>query len=282
MSAVDKLEARLRALRSTGRKGIAPYLTAGDGGTASTLAVLRELADLDVPCAVLGVPYGDPIADGPMVQAANDRALAAGTTFEEVLEILSRLRRGGPGELGRDLPVVVMSYASPLVRRGWTNAVTALARAGADGLIVADLPLEEAGAMHAAARTAGIAPVFAVTPTTSEQRTTSAIQLSRGFVYALGRLAVSGTRNELDEQAQSFLARVRRVAGGLPIAVGSGITSAEDVGAALRHADLAVVGSAFVEHVHQSVSAAVAPRKLDAARLATREFLQVLTVGIPS
>lgn len=281
MSAADKLELRLRALRSTGRKGIAPYLTAGDGGTAVTLTVLRELADLDVPCVELGLPFSDPIADGPLLQAANDRALASGTTFEEVLEILSRFRRGGPGELGRDLPVIVMSYANPLVRRGWANAVNALARAGADGLLVADLPIEEAGAMHAAARAAGIAPIFFVAPTTSEQRTTTAVQLSRGFVYAIGRLGVTGARTELDEQAQAFLARVRRAAGGLPVAVGFGISCAEDVSAALRHADLAIVGSAFVEHVHQAVSQAVAPRKLDAARLATREFLQVLVSGVP-
>jgi len=282
VSAVDKLELRLRALRATGRKGIAPYLTAGDGGSDVTLAILRELAERDVPCVELGLPFSDPIADGPLLQAANDRALAAGTTFEEVLEILSRFRRGGRGELGRDLPVIVMSYSNPLVRRGWGNAVRALARAGADGLLVADLPIEEAGAMSSAARMAGIAPIFFVAPTTSEQRMTTAIQMSRGFVYAIGRLGVTGARTELDDAAQAFLARVRQVAGGLPVGVGFGISNASEVGAALKHADLAIVGSAFVEHVHQAVSQAAPPRRLDAARVAAREFLQVLSGGLPA
>jgi tryptophan synthase alpha chain len=218
VTAADKLETRLRALRATGRKGIAPYLMAGDGGNDVTLALLRELSDLDVPCVELGLPFSDPIADGPVLQAANDRALAAGTTFEEVLDMLSTFRRGGRGELGRDLPVVVMGYANTLVKRGWGNAVRALAKAGADGLLVADLPVEEAGAMASAARLAGIAPIFFVAPTTSEARMASAIQMSRGYVYAIGRLGVTGARTDLDPEAQTFLQRVRarggRAAGG--------------------------------------------------------------------
>lgn len=277
MSAADRLEQRLRALRATGRKGIAPYLTAGDGGSDVTLAILRELADLDVPCVELGLPFSDPIADGPLLQAANDRALAAGTTFEELLEILSRFRRGGRGEIGRDLPVVVMSYTNPLVRRGWGNALRALARAGADALLVSDLPIEEAGAMASAARMAGIAPIFFVAPTTSSSRLLTAVQMSRGFVYAIGRLGVAGGRAELDDQAQAFLARVRDVASGLPVAVGFGIATAEDAEAALKHADLAIVGSAFVEHVHREVARATPPKRVDAARHAAREFLQILS-----
>lgn len=280
VSAADKLEQRLRALRATGRKGIAPCLTAGDGGRDVTLAVLRELADLDVPCVELGLPFGAPIAEGPLLQAANERALSAGTNFEDVLELLSTFRRGGRGELGRELPIVVMSYAAPLAQRGWGNALRALARAGADALRVADLPIEEAGAMSSAARLAGLAPVFFVAPSTTEARLVSAVQMSRGFVYAVGRLGTEHVHGELDADAQQFLGRVRRVAGTLPLAVGYGLSNATDVRAALQHADFAFVGGAFVDHVHQAVARASPQRKHDAARVATREFVQIVFGGL--
>jgi len=281
-NAADKLEARLRALRATGRKGIVPHLTAGDGGSEVTLAVLRELAERDVPCVALGLPFSDPIADGPELQAAHARALTGGTTFEEVLEILQRFRRGGRGVLGQDLPIVITSYANPLVKRGWSPALNALARAGADALLVADLSIEDAAPMSAAARQAGLAPVFFVAPTTAEARLHSAIQLSRGFVYAIGKLGVTSARTELDAEAQAFLERVRTAAGGLSVAVGFGIAGADDVRAALQHADLALVGSAFVEHLHQAVARASPQRRSDAARVAAREFLQILAGGVPT
>lgn len=276
MSAADRLEARLRALRITGRKGIVPYVTAGDGGSEVTLAILRELDDLRVPCVALGLPFSEPIADGPVLQAANDRALASGMSFEELVEILVRLRRGGRGEMGRDVPVVVMSYARPLVRRGWEQATRTLARAGADGLIVADLPIQDAGTLLGSARAAGLAPIFFVAPTSSDGQVSSAVRASRGFVYAVGRLSVAGSAREPDGRAREFLARVREAAGGLSLVVGFGISNAVEAQAVLAHADLALVGGAFVEHVHRAVAAAEPLRRALAARAAAREFLQVL------
>lgn len=269
----------MRVLRASGRKGLVPYVAAGDGGSEVTLALLRELSDLDVPCIALGLPFSEPIADGPVLQAANDRALASGMSFEELIEILVRLRRGGRGEMGRDVPVVVMSYARPLVRRGWDHATRSLARAGADGLIVADLPIADAGALLSSCNACGLAPIFFVAPTSSASQLSSAARASRGFVYAIGRLGVAGGSRSLDEDAQAFLGRVRTAAGGLSLVVGFGVSNAAELRSVLEHADLALVGGSFVEHVHRAVSQAEPQRRAAAARAAAREFLQIF--GLP-
>lgn len=280
VSAADKLEVRLRALRATGRKQVAASVTAGDGGRDVTLALLRELADLDVPCVELALPSHVPLGESAPLRAANERALAAGTTFEELLELLSALRRGGRGELGRDLPVVVTSSASALVQRGWGNAVRALARAGADALRITDLAVEDAGPMASAARMCGIAPVFFVAAVTPDARLDSAVKMSRGFVYAAVSHGATDAHGELDESARSFLGRVRRAAQSLPVAAGLGLSNAADVRAALQHADFAFVGSAFVDHVHHAVARAAPPRRVDAARVAAREFVQIVSSGL--
>lgn len=260
---------------------MAPFITAGDGGLDVTLAVLRALDKCNVPCVELGLPFSDPIADGPVLQNAAQRALASGTTFDAILEMLIRFRRGSDGFIGSELPIAIMSYANPLVRRGLDRALPALAQAGADGILVADMPVEEAGPMESAAKRCGLAPIFFVAPTTSAVRMESAIAHSQGFVYAIGRFGVTGESTELDDAAQEFLARVRAAAKGLPVGVGFGITNAEQVTAATKHADIAIVGSALVEHIHRAVSTAHEDRP-QAAADATRSFLAALSHGIPA
>jgi len=240
---------RLEAMRERGERGLAPYVTAGDGGLETTLAVLRALDRAGAACVELGLPFSDPIADGPVLQAAADRALAARTNFQGVLAMPREFRRESP------MPVVIMSYANPLLRRGWQAAAKAIAGAGGDALLVADLPVEEGDAMRAAAIYAGLAPIFFVSPTTSDERMSRAIEASRGFVYAIGRFGVTGARTKLDPAAQAFLARVRERSNGLPVAVGFGIATAEDVRAAVEHADLAIVGSALVKRIHEALEA---------------------------
>jgi tryptophan synthase alpha chain len=271
----------LERLRARGGRGLAPFITAGDGGLDVTLAVLRALDKCNVPCVELGLPFSDPIADGPVLQNAAQRALSSGTTFDAILEMLIRFRRGSDGFLGSELPIAIMSYANPLVRRGLDRALPALAQAGADGILVADMPVEEAAPMESAARRCGLAPIFFVAPTTSAVRMESAIAHSQGFVYAIGRFGVTGESTELDATAQEFLARVRAAAKGLPVGVGFGITNAEQVAAATKHADIAIVGSALVEHIHQAVSRARNGRP-EAAADATRSFVAGLSKGLPA
>jgi tryptophan synthase alpha chain len=272
----NRLERRLAALRAEGRRGIAPYVTAGDGGPETTLAVLRALEREGAACAELGVPFSDPIADGPKLQAAHQRALEAGTTLDGVLETLARLRRGSDGAPASDLPVVLMSYANPLLRRGWQRACEEIASAGGDALLVADLPVEEGEALLEPARRAGLCPIFFAAPTSGDERILRAAAWSRGFLYVIGRTGVTGAPTELDQGFQGFVARVRALAGELPLGVGFGIDGPEAVARAVRHADLAIVGSALAVHVHRTAGG-----KAELAGPAAADFLRRLSAGIP-
>jgi len=265
--AKNRLETRLRSLRARGDHGLAPFVMAGDGGLGTTLAILKAVEEAGAVCVELGLPCSDPIADGPVLQAAAERALSAGTTVDAVLATLSQFRETSA------LPVVVMTYANPLIARGWDAATRAIAAAGGDGLIVADLPVDEGEEMAACATAAGLAPIFFVSPTTSAERMTRAVRASRGFVYAIGRFGVTGVVTDLDAPTQDFLARVAREAGGLPVAVGFGIATPQAVTAALRHADLAIVGSALTQRIQAEASSPPAAT--------ARAFVRELVKGIP-
>lgn len=249
----ERLEAKLAELQATDACAIAPYVTAGDGGLERTLGVLEALERAGAACCELGVPFSDPIADGPVLQAAAQRALAAGTTFDGVLDVVRRFRAGG-GEM----PICAFSYANPILRRGWEGAARALAEAGADGILIPDLPVEEGGPLRTAAESAGIAPIFFVTPTTSDARVLRAAEASRGFLYVIGRTGITGASTDLSEAAGEYLARVKGLSS-LPLGVGFGIGSAGQVAAVARHARLAIVGTALVQRLHESAAEAADP-----------------------
>jgi tryptophan synthase alpha chain len=276
-----RLETRLRSLARERRRALAPYVTAGDGGVARTLAVLRALDAEGAACAELGIPFSDPIADGPVLQAAADRALAAGTAFPRVLELLRSLRAGGHDAPPSELPIVVMSYANPLLRRGLARSLAELARAGADAILVADLPIEEADDLRRAASESHLAPIFFVAPTTTPERVARACAASRGYLYAIGRFGVTGAGSRFDADAQDFLRRTKAAAGELSLAVGFGIASPDDVRAATRHADLAIVGSALVAAIHSAAPDTGADGDRRAARAAA-EFVRELSKGLPT
>jgi tryptophan synthase alpha chain len=282
---VNRLESRLSALRRGGRRALAPYVTAGDCGYETTLSVLRALDEPDVACVELGLPFSDPIADGPVLQAAAERALAAGATFERSLAAIERLRRGASSAPPCDLPIAVMAYANLLVRRGWNESLAMIARAGADALLVPDLPVEEGAPMASAAVECGLAPIFFVSPTTDDERMQRAIAMSRGFVYAIGRVGVTGAPTAIGRALGEFLARVRSAARArsraseLSIAVGFGIATPEHVSAATREGDLAITGSALVQRVHEAALAA--PENAQAAAAAARAFVRELARGLP-
>lgn len=275
----NRLETRLQELRRRGAKGVAPYVTAGDGGLETTLQVLRALDRAGATCVELGVPFSDPIADGPVLQAAAERALAAGTTLDGILSMLREFRGGSRGEAGSDMPVAIFSYANPLLRRGWQEVCRRIAKAGGDALLIPDMPVEEGAEMRAAAGEAGLCPVFFVAPTTSPERLAAAAGASRGFLYAIGRFGVTGGETALDERTLEFLRRAR-AATELPLAVGFGLRSAEQVAAVTRYADLAIVGSALVAHIHAAASGA--EDYLEAAAQAAGEFLSQLIEGVPA
>lgn len=249
-------------------RGVAPYLTAGDGGLDETLRVMHALESAGACALELGVPFSDPIADGPRLQEAAQRALLAGTTLDAILEMLARYRTEGGA-----LPVALMSYANPLLRRGWEALAHRSADAGADAWIVPDLPVEEAAEMRAAAGAHGLGTIFFVAPTSGEARTAAACAASTAFVYVVGRVGVTGSATALDASVTDFLDRVHTAAR-TPVAVGFGIASAEDVTTATAHAEIAIVGTALVQRLHE---ARIAGR--DTAAVA-REYLHTLTSAI--
>ena len=273
----NRLETKLAALRAEKRCGLAPYVTAGDGGLETTLAVLRALDRAGVACIELGLPFSDPTADGPVVQASAERGIAAGASFDRVLDLLARFRREAPAG---QVPIVVMAYANTLLRRGWDGSCKALAEAGADGVLGVDVPAEEGRALAAAAESAGIAAIFFASPTTEADRLARSVQLSRGFLYAIGRLGVTGARAAIAPTQAAFPDRVRAAAGDLPVAVGFGLSTAEQVRAVAGHADLAIVGSAMVTKIHAAFVASGGDA--EAAARAAEDFARELAEGLVS
>jgi len=270
----DRLQKVTSALAAAGDCGIAPYVTAGDGGLDRTLAVLHALEDAGSACVELGVPFSDPIADGPILQAAAQRALDAGTTLDGILELVRRFR-----DAGGTLPILIFSYVNPLLRRGAARVARSLAEAGADGLLVPDLPVEEGRELRDAVLEAGLAPIFFVTPTTSDERARRAAEASRGFLYVIGRTGITGASTTLGADVQEYLARMRALCD-LPLGVGFGLRTPEQVTAVARHATLAIVGSALVEHIHRAADGAQHPDT--AAAQAAHEFVTNLKTGIPA
>jgi tryptophan synthase alpha chain len=269
----NRLELALDELKAEGRSGIAPYVTAGDGGLETTKAVLIALEQGGAACVELGVPFSDPIADGPILQAAAQRALDSGTTLRGILRMVRELRNEGC-----ELPIALFSYANPLYSLGWKAAARASKEAGVDGWLVPDMVPGQATAMLAAAQAHDLACVFFAAPTSSAQRIQAAANASRGFLYAIGRVGVTGGATELTSNTLDFLRTLRENCS-LPIGVGFGLRNAEQIAAVTEYAELAIVGSAFVERLRKVYDQHNSP-SLVAAEAAT--YLNELQQGLRS
>jgi tryptophan synthase alpha chain len=237
MSRIDDTFARCRA---AGRTGLVTYVAAGDPALARTPGVLRALEAGGADIIELGVPFSDPLADGPVIQRAVERALAGGTTLAGTLEMLAAARAS------LQAPVVLFTYGNPVLRYGVDRFARDAARAGVDGVLLLDVPLEEGGEVHASLRAVGLDTILLVSPTTSPARLAEAGRAGRGFLYAISRLGVTGARAAVDSGAAALCARIRSVTT-TPVALGFGLSSPEHVAAVRGMADAAVVGSALVE-----------------------------------
>jgi len=229
-------------LREAGRGGLVAYLTAGDPDRDRSEALLLAAADGGADVLEVGVPFSDPLADGPAIQRATERALAAGMTLRGSLAIVRRVRRR------IETPLVLFTYANPVLRLGVDGFAREAAGAGVDGVLVLDCPVEEAAPLREAIVAAGMDPIFLVSPTTTEARIRRSAELGRGFLYLISRLGVTGVRDGLPPEAAALAARVR-AATDLPLALGFGIARPEHVAEACRTVDAAVVGSALVNVV---------------------------------
>lgn len=226
--------------RGARRAAFIPYLTAGDPSGEATLALARALERSGADVLELGVPFSDPIADGPVLQRAAARALAAGTDLDSVFGIARRIR----GETA--LALVLFSYLNPLLRAGLPRAAAQAREAGFDGVLVTDLPPEEAGEYRPAFQAARLDTIFLVSPTSPPSRMARAARLSSGFLYVVSRPGTTGARGQLPADLARTVARARRAAGSLPLAIGFGISTPQAVRQAAALADGVVVGSALV------------------------------------
>ena len=249
------------AIRFKHRPGLVAYLTCGDPDLDTSRDVALAAIDAGADVIELGVPFSDPVADGPVIQRASERALQHGTNLAGVLEVAKQVR--AKSEAG----LIVFSYLNPILQFGLDRFCAAAAEAGIDGTLVTDLPIEEATDYLKAMKAHKLAPIFLAAPTSTDERLRHIAKYSRGFVYAISRTGITGARQEVAGDAHSLVARLRTFTK-LPVAVGFGVSTPEQFREVGSFADAAVVGSAIVQRIEQNPGREAA---------AVSEFLSSLT-----
>ena len=242
---MTRIEKMFTDLRAAGRKGFIAYLTAGDPDLAATHDIVLALEDAGVDLVELGVPFSDPLADGRVNQESAARALAAGTTLPGVLDLVARLR-------GRtQIPLLFYAYANLFAAPGFDRSIAATAKAGVDGLLLLDVPVEEGADCEALLRRNRVNNICLVTPTTPDARIAKIVRHASGFVYCVSREGVTGVQAKLAGAASDVVARTRAQTK-LPVALGFGIGTPDQARAAAAAADAIVVGSAIVNRFHEA------------------------------
>ena len=242
---MSRLADTFARIKGNGHPGLVTYVTAGDPDLERTAGILRALDRAGADVLEVGVPFSDPLADGPVIQRATERALLSGTTLAKVLDMVAAVRAAIRA------PIVIFSYANPVLRLGAERFADRAREAGVDGVLVLDLPIEEADSFRGLLATRGIDTILLLSPTTTDERLRKAAALGSGFLYAISRLGVTGARDEVAEGAQQMVERIRRVSD-LPVALGFGISKPEHVRHVGQWADAAVVGSALVKVIAEA------------------------------
>lgn len=234
------------------KPGIVAYLTAGDPDLETTRDIALAAIDNGADVIELGVPFSDPLADGPVIQRASERAVARGVRLTDVLEIAKQLRAARPA-----CGLVIFSYLNPVMRMGMKQFCAAAAEAGADGALLTDMIVEEATEYLAEMHANNLAPIFLAAPTSPDVRLKAIAKASRGFVYAISRVGITGTQQKIAGDASELVTRLRAFTEplGIPIAVGFGISNAEHVRAVGEFADAAIIGSALVSLIEKTAPA---------------------------
>jgi tryptophan synthase alpha chain len=239
---VRRIEAAFRSAKRGGRAAFIPYITAGDPDLEMTVKLVRALEGAGADVIELGVPFSDPMADGPTNQRAAERALAAGTTLAGVLAAVELVRKDS------DVPIVLFTYANPVVRYGIRSFAERAAEAGIDGVLFTDVPAEEMAPFEEELIAFDLDLIMLVTPTSSRQRMKNAARYGGGFLYLVSRTGVTGAREHLDSELEGNV-RLARKASKLPVAVGFGISTPEQVARVAALSDGVVVGSAIVSRI---------------------------------
>lgn len=246
MDGLSHIMAAFEQARAAGRAALMPYFTLGFPTPADSLAVVEALARSGADLIELGVPFSDPLADGPTIQRSTQVALEQGMTLAGCLDLVRQIRARGVQQ-----PLLLMGYINPILTYGIVRYVQAVVAAGADGLIVPDLPVEEAAEMEAACRAHGCALVYLAAPTSNPERLAMLAEHTSGFLYLVSLTGVTGAREELAPGLEAFAARARAVAR-TPLAVGFGIARPDQAAAVARLADGVIIGSALIQAVAKS------------------------------
>lgn len=236
------------ALKQNKQKGFIPFITAGDPDQETTRELILELDRAGATVIELGVPFSDPMADGPVIQRASERALRHGFGLTEILQTITEARKQ------TRVPIVLFSYFNPLLQFGLEKLAREAEHSGVDGILVTDLAPEEAGEFSAMLRAHEMDMIFLVAPTSTDERLQMVAERASGFIYAVSRTGVTGAQAEMSAEAEKLVRRVRQFSD-LPVAVGFGISKPDQVADVWRYADAAVVGSAIVAEIEKAQSA---------------------------
>jgi tryptophan synthase alpha chain len=260
MSRLSDMFARARA---ENRVAFMPFLTVGYPDLESSFALMREVVDAGADAIELGIPFSDPLADGPTIQKSSYKALQNGTAPADAIDIVARLRKAGVA-----VPLILMGYFNTFLALGEERVISDAARAGADGLIISDLPPEESDGVLGHCRKHGLDLIFLVAPTSDDARIDEVVRRASGFIYCVGVVGVTGGREALAEELPGFVGRLRARTD-LPLAVGFGISKRAHIEALAGLADAAIVGSALIDVVESSPEAERVKR--------VRDYVEVLT-----
>jgi len=241
---LGRISVAFDTLRSRGEKGFIPFITAGDPDLATTEEILIELAQVGSTVIELGVPFSDPMADGPVIQRASERALKHKFGLDEILAMVSRVRE----QIAT--PIILFSYFNPLLQYGIERLAKNAAASGIDGVLVTDLTPEEGVPFESALRASGLDMIYLVAPTSTDARLELIAKQASGFIYAVSRAGVTGTRENVSAEAEKLVNRLRQYSS-LPVAVGFGISTRDQVADVQKYADAVVVGSAIVQELER-------------------------------
>ena len=252
---MGRIEAAFSELKRQGKQGFIPFITAGDPDLETTAELLVELSAATV--IELGVPFSDPMADGPVIQRASERALKHGFGVEEILHLVSDARKK------IQTPIILFSYFNPLLQFGLKRLAAEAKAAGIDGILVTDLSPEEAGEFESELRANDLDMIFLIAPTSTDERLKLVAQHARGFIYAVSRAGVTGVRTSVSAEGEKLVDRMRQFSS-LPIAVGFGISNREQVKDVQRYADAVVIGSAIVSEIERLQGATTTAKSIGA------------------
>ncbi|MDA8087440.1 MAG: tryptophan synthase subunit alpha [Nitrospiraceae bacterium] len=256
-----RIKRRFDRLREEGGKAFIPYIMCGDPTLEKTGELVGLLEEAGADCIELGVPFSDPLADGPVIQAAGARALEAGVNLRVVIDFVRMIRKK------TELPLVLMTYYNPVFRYGEEAFAADAAGAGVDGVIIPDLPVDEASGLMKSAKRHALDTIFLAAPTSGEDRLKKVARASRGFIYFVSITGITGARLELDSRLAGSVSKLKEFSGGKPVAVGFGVSTPEEAAAVASLADAVIVGSAIVKKAASGTTGELADylKKLRAA-----------------